>query len=330
MEPTSRSPVPEPVGIRGMSGRIAVVRNPRSHRNRKTRDDAAHHPDILFAAPPSKDALAGELTRMAAAGIDLLIIDGGDGAVRDVPTRGIGVFGDAWPRLMVLPKGKTNALAVDLGMPGKLSLDEALARLPGAHTVRRSPLRIERTDVVAPPVMGFILGTGVFDTAIAAGQVAHRFGAFQGLAVAVTVGFGVVQALFGFGRTPWRAVSRTRILLGAERRELGDPADPVGQTRFAAGFSTLDGFPLGMKPFADEPGPIRCIAVDRPVRRVMALAPAILMGLDRPFLRGLGVHRGSAEQVALDVGARFIVDGEGYAPGRYDVRLGPQLEFLVP
>lgn len=330
METTSLAPVSEPGGDRAAPWRIGVVRNPRSHRNRNVAQDPSRHPDILFSDPPSKDALAGELERMAAAGIDLLVIDGGDGTVRDVLTRGIGIFGENWPRMLVLPKGKTNALGIDLGMPAKLSLEAALARLSSARSVLRRPLRLDRVDAAVPPVLGFILGTGVFDTAIAAGQVAHRFGAFQGFAVAVTAGAGVLQALFGFGSTPWRAVSRTRILTGGIPAELPNLADPEGHSRFAAGFSTLAGFPLGMKPFANEPGPIRFLAVDRPRRRTMALAPAILMGLDRPWLGKLGVRRGSAEQFVLELGARFILDGESYAPGTYEVRLGPEIEFLVP
>ena len=41
----------------------------------------------------------------------------------------------------------------------------------------------------------------MFCIAIDAAQVTHRFGAFQGLAVGLTVGTGMVMALLGHGRT---------------------------------------------------------------------------------------------------------------------------------
>ncbi|MCB2076241.1 MAG: NAD(+)/NADH kinase [Novosphingobium sp.] len=310
--------------------RIGVVRNPRSHRNRGFSDGMETHPELMFTAPATREELTEALADFAARGLDLLIIDGGDGTVRDVLTRGGPIFGDNWPPMLVLPKGKTNALAVDLDMPSRMTLEDALASIPAARRVARRPMLIERQDETAPPVMGFILGAGVFNAAIDAGQVAHRFGAFQGFAVAVTAGFGVIQALFGFGRSRWRELVRMRILTGAERSAVANTNTGTGEERFASGFSTLDDFPLGMKPFADHRGGIRYLVLDRPRRRAMALAPAILMGLDKPWLEKLGVHRGAAEEIELDLGGRFILDGEAFPPGDYCMRLGPELTFLVP
>ena len=58
--------------------------------------------------------------------IDYLVVDGGDGTVRDVLTCGAGIFGESWPTLIVLPNGKTNALAADLGLPTNWSLSDAM------------------------------------------------------------------------------------------------------------------------------------------------------------------------------------------------------------
>jgi len=315
--------------------RIGMVRNPRSHRNARGSDAPvaaaqADLSDIEIAEPATREEIDEVLARFAARGIDLLIVDGGDGTVRDVLSRGLAAFGDAWPKLMVLPKGKTNALAVDLGMHGICTLDEAVAALPSAHTLERQPLLIEREDASAPPVMGFIMGAGVYTVAIEAGQVAHRYGAFQSFAVGVTAFAGIVQGLVGFGRTRWREPVPMRLFVGAEGRELPNALDPAGGLRFAAGFSTLRTFPLGMKPFAETAGSVRFLVYDRPLRRAMALAPAVLMGFDRPFLSRLGVHRGGAEQVTAELGCPFIVDGEAFPAGRYRITPGPRLQFIVP
>lgn len=309
--------------------RIGVVRNPRSHRNRGLAQRDGDEPGLLVTAPASRAELSQVLARFAAQGVELLVVDGGDGTMREVLSAGVSVFGDAWPSLLVLPKGKTNALAIDLGMPAKWSLDEALAAAPRMRSAVRRPILLERQDADGRAVMGFIMGTGVFDAAIAAGQVAHRFGAFQGFAVAVTALFGVLQALFGIGRSRWRALSGMRLTdSGGHDRVQSRHGAP--RRHFGGGFSTLGKFPLGMNPFAGAGPGIRYLIVDAPLRRVMALMPAVLMGLDRPFLQQLGVHRGAGHAFTIELDGSFILDGEAFPPGRYALRPGPELRFLVP
>lgn len=316
-----------------LPGPIGVVRNPRSHRNRANPQPLNERDGLLVAAPGSREDLAAELARFAALGVSQIVVDGGDGTVRDLLTRGDSVFGDNWPRLLVLPKGKTNALAVDLGMPGQMTLEEALARAGQARIVRRRALRIEHRDGTEPPVFGFIMGTGVFNAAIDAGQVAHRFGAFQGLAVGLAATFGMVMALIGIGRGPWRALSPTRIVT-AEDGELPRSRHGLVGQRFAAGLSTLTTFPLGMKPFAGanrEAGKaIAYLAIDAPLRRVVARVPLILAGAQGRHYPELGIHRGATRELEIELGGRFILDGESFPPGAYRVGLGPELEFLVP
>jgi hypothetical protein len=330
----AEEPAPQHDGIeapdRADGLRIAVVRNPRSHRNRGVVACLDNSPGVTCIEPNTREALSAALEKLALDGVDILIIDGGDGTVRDVLTRGLPFFGTHWPKLMVLPQGKTNALAVDLGATRRLTLEEAVTIAPAAGTVIRRPMLIEREDADAPPVMGFIMGAGAFTVAIDAGQTAHKLGAFQGLAVAITVAAGVVQALFGFGRTRWRERVAMRIFTGPGQQELPNAMDPDGGRRFASGYSTLKAFPIGMKPFADIAGDIRYLVFDKPLRRAMALAPAVLMGLDRPFLKKLGIHRGAAEEILIELGGSFILDGEAFPPGRYRLRLGPELAFCVP
>jgi len=313
--------------------RIGVVRNPRSHRNKGAAAAPAASEGVVVAAPASRKELGGVLAGFAEQGIGLIVVDGGDGTVRDVLTRGDAVFGDAWPRLMVLPKGKTNALALDLGMPAKMTLDAALGGLAGARIERRRALRIERIDGEGPPVFGFILGAGVFNAAIDAAQVTHRLGAFQGLAVGLTVVIGTVLALAGIGRGPWRALWPTRIVL-ADGGEMARSRHGRAGERWALGLSTLRTFPLGMKPFAgadaDGDSPIAVLAVDAPLRRVVARAPLILAGAGGARYAKLGVHRAASARLELELGGRFVLDGEIFPPGAYRIGLGPELEFLVP
>lgn len=313
--------------------RIGIVRNPRSHRNKRLARPPVETDRILIAAPPSREGLAAELARLAAHQVDLIVVDGGDGTVRDTLTQGAAVFGNAWPRLMVVPKGKTNALALDLDMPRRITLEEAIAGAAQGTVKRRHALRIEPLDHPAPPVFGFIMGTGVFNAAIDAAQVTHRLGAFQGFAVGLTVVSAITGALLGIGKGPWRALWPTRICAqdGAELPHSRHGRD--GQ-RWVAGFTTLTGFPLGMEPFAGmgggEPPTIACIAVDAPLRRVVARAPLILAGAHGPHYTALGVHHVEASSFTAELGSRFILDGEAFPPGAYRIALGPALDFVVP
>ena len=180
---------------------VGLVRNPRSHRNKGHDAVLAGRADVLLAEPRTRAELEQSLAHFVSAGIGMLAISGGDGTVRDVLTRGAPLFADKWPVISVLPQGKTNALALDLGIGSRPALDDAIAAAKRGQFVARRPIVVSDRDGAARDRWGFIFGAGVFNAAIDAGQVAHRFGAFQSFAIGVTAMFGMGQALFGFGRT---------------------------------------------------------------------------------------------------------------------------------
>jgi hypothetical protein len=307
---------------------IGVIRNPRSHRNKGRIPEMSDNPNVLTQAPQTRAELAGILAGFKAQGIDLLAVDGGDGTVRDVLTCGAAVYGDSWPPLVVLPKGKTNALAVDLGLPNEWSLPEALELFRQGRLVERKPILVDQPDGANGQVMGFILGAGLFTVATQAGQTAHRYGAFNSFAVALTAVFGIVQALFGIGDSPWRKLSAMRLYAnGAEvpRSIHGEP-----HRRYAVIWSTLETFPLGMKLFGKVKGVLKYGALDMPLRRVVLLLPFLFAGWDKPLFARLGIHRGAAEEAHIEVEDRFILDGEAFPAGRYRLRTGPLLKFVAP
>ncbi len=310
---------------------VGLVRNPRSHRN-KGRDAAlAGRADVLLAEPRTRAELEEALARFAAVGIGMLAISGGDGTVRDVLTRGAPLFADNWPVIAVLPQGKTNALALDLGVGRRPDLDDAIAATRQGRFVTRRPIIISDQDGEARDRWGFIFGAGVFNAAIDAGQVAHRFGAFQSFAIGVTALFGMGQALFGLGRTPWRKLYRmtfTDVATGISLPH-SDPASPG--SRYIAGFTTLRRFPLGMKLLAgvEDEQSIGYFMVDAPRRRALARVPAAAMGRHGPALARLGMHRGSGEAFDVVLEDGFILDGERFPAGAFRMSAGPELRFAV-
>jgi diacylglycerol kinase (ATP) len=324
----SRRAVSRPAGSAPLVG---IVRNPGSHRNRGYEAELVDQPNILTATPQTRGELQSVLTRFAERGIDYLAIDGGDGTIRDVLTCGAGIFGNIWPRLIILPKGKTNALAVDLGVPEQWPLTEALAAARNGRTVERRPLAVAAPDDDAVrEVHGFVLGAGVFTKATQAGQQAHRWGAFNGLAVALTIAWLLLKTVFGRGHSDWREGTRMILRRGRCGPELAHSGHGGRNQRFFLLASTLQRFPLGLRPFGQPRPGLKLALIDSPLRRVMALIPPILVGFGRRRAEALGIHRVDGDEFEVDLGDRFILDGESFPAGRYLLRQGPRLRFVVP
>ncbi|MDD3800500.1 MAG: diacylglycerol kinase family protein, partial [Novosphingobium sp.] len=299
---------------------VGVIRNPRSHRNKGHMPELEGQHNVVTASPPTRGELVRVLAGFAERGIDLLAVDGGDGTVRDVLTCGAAIFGDRWPQMIVLPKGKTNALAVDLGLPADWTLPEALAATRNGRIVERQPVAIGQADGQGAQVYGFVFGAGIFTTATQAGQTAHRYGAFNSVAVGVTAAAGVLQALFGVGASPWRKTTGMRIFTGGSGREVPHSGYGDAERRYAMAFSTLQRFPAGLNPFGRFRPGLRFVVLDAPLRRVVALVPGLLTGWDRPGFARLGVHRGATDEALVELDDSFILDGEAFPGGRY--RLG--------
>jgi hypothetical protein len=238
------------------------------------------------------------------------------------------VFGDTWPAIVVLPKGKTNALAVDLGLPNVWSLREALEAIRRGKTVVRRPLIVTGAGDEAAQVQGFILGAGMFTMATQAGQQAHRWGAFNSFAVGLTTAWVILQTLFGGAVNLWRRGTAMR--LTANGRELPRSRHGSPDERFIVLASTLERFPLGMRPFGRSRPGLKLAVVDAPVRWLLALLPLMLAGLDKPFMRRNGFARVDVDELELELGDRFILDGECFPAGHYRLRQGPELRFVVP
>jgi hypothetical protein len=323
------------VRAEGQAPVVGVIYNPRSHRNLGADFDCGLSPDVHIARPGDRSQLPAALADFAARGIDLLVINGGDGTVRDVLTCGRPIFGDDWPAIAVLPKGKTNALTVDLGIPDNWTLQDAIHALDHGGRVFRRPIEVAPLDQTDPAatlsrVSGFILGAGAFTTATRAGQSAHRLGAFNSLAVGVTAVWALVQSLFAGRSNPWRKGARMRIGLGAGDVPMahsgrGDP--DMRQILFA---STLECLPAGIRPFGFLKNGLKLVAVDQISRRTTALIPLVLLGKLRDGLRERGIHQLAATQFTLSIDDQFILDGEAFPAGDYRVEQGPELAFVSP
>jgi hypothetical protein len=314
----------------GQAPTVGVIYNPRSHRNLGADFDCGVCPHVHIAQPNERGQLPLALADFAAKDIDLLVINGGDGTVRDVLTCGQAIFGDDWPAIAVLPKGKTNALTVDLGVPDDWTLQDAIDALDHGSRVYRRPMTVARMDDPGSRVAGFILGAGAFTKATQAGQSAHKLGAFDSMVVAVTALWALLQSLFATRSNPWRQGARMRIGLGAADAPMahsghGDPE--MRQLLFA---STLERLPAGIKPFGALRSGLKLAAIDQISRRSTALIPLVLTGTVRNGLRERGIHQLAATHFSLAIEDQFILDGEAFPAGQYLIEQGPELAFVAP
>ena len=311
---------------------VGLIRNPRSHRNGGASgqvEPRSPGATIISHAPERRGELVAILAEFAAARIDLLAIDGGDGTVRDVLTCGAGAFGENWPPLIVLPHGKTNALAHDLGIGRNWTLEDALVAAKRGSLVRRRPLVVAHADQPQARISGFVLGGGVFAKTIELGQRAHGAGAFNSAVVGVTALWSLARMLLGGAGDRWRRTTPMRIadVGGSELAHRGGgPADE----RFMLIASTLKTLPVNLRPFGPAQGNLRMMVLDNSRRALLACLPLIAAGRAGRTARRLGYHGLGGEAFELNLGERFILDGEAFPAGRYHLSAGQPLRFVAP
>lgn len=299
--------------------RAGVIWNQKSHRN-KGAGRAPLPDDVLDVAPEAESELFAALRRFAADGVNLVVIDGGDGTIREVLTRLPEAYGGRYPLLAIVPNGKTNALALDLGVPIGASLEGLLAAARSSKPAkRRNCLEVLRPGQALPERRGFLFGLGAFVRGTELAQENHRRGFFDNAAIGVTIAGAAARTLLGGPSDPWRR---------GERAELSFARDQ--QMWFLVLASTLKRFPLGLKPFGEPHEGLKVLAVEAPPRRLVRAVSAILQGRDPPWLAAQGYRRDDLAAFDLDFPGDFVLDGEIFEGGALSLRQGPELEFVIP
>lgn len=300
--------------------RVGVIWNRRSHRNQGV-GRAPLPEDVLDIVTEEPALLFGGLRRFAAEGVELVVVDGGDGTVREVLTRLPEAYGGRIPKLAIVPSGKTNALAIDIGSPLGTTLEQLLAAVQaGKPLKRRHCLEIIRPGQATPERRGFLFGLGAFVRATELAQRNHGLGFFDGAAIAVTLGGAAAGTLLGGNSDPWRRGETANLSFGG----------PEPRDWFLVLASTLKRLPLGLKPFGEPREGLKILSVEARPRRLLRALPVILRGDSAPWLTGAGFERHDLDRFDLNLRGDFVLDGEIYEGGDLSVRRGPELEFVIP
>lgn len=258
-----------------------------------------------------------------------MVIDGGDGTVREVMTALAGVFGANQPALAVMPSGNTNLIVGDTGgIPvGRAGLEHLLHALAGERPLReiwRPALDVTWPDAPARRVRGMLFGAAAFTHGVAlANQSLSPIGIHHRSAVALSVAVMLRRALFGG--------FRRHLLAGEEMVVRTDGGREVGGRHFLVMVTPLDRLVFGLWPFAETgDGPLHWLDVTAPPRHLLRVAAAALHGRTPRRLAEYGHGSGRTTEVVLRSAHPFVVDGDRFEPNGADVRLSasPPLRFL--
>ncbi len=189
---------------------VALLSNPHSTGNRsllpEVRCFCARNPDVFHYEVEEIGQISKALEVIARIKPKVLIINGGDGTVQSALTELYhgGHFDGVPPPVAVLPNGKTNLIALDLGSEGDpiVTLQRIIELAKGdltEHVVVRELIALSDGSENAKPVLGMFLGgAGLAETILYCRHKIYPLGLpnglshfIAGLAVFFTLVFGL-------------------------------------------------------------------------------------------------------------------------------------------
>jgi len=297
--------------------RVALLSNPRATGNRsllpRVRSFCAQHSDIFHYEVERADQIGLAMKRIARVKPRVLVINGGDGTVQAALTEihNGGHFGDEPPPVAVLPNGKTNLIALDLGAQGDPL--EALERVleiarsdMDRHIVERELIALSDGSVGGKPVLGMFLGgAGLADTMLYCRHNLYPLGLPNGVAHALALILGLLGVIFGawLRFLPPRA---NRLTVSVKRS-----GQMHGQFAFLM-VTTLQRllFKGHMPGAGPRTGAMQLLVIDRDFRALVGCFIEAVRGkLGRRHLRGVHFERGDEIRIEGEH-QNVILDGE--------------------
>jgi hypothetical protein len=297
--------------------RVAILSNPSSTGNRsllpRVRSFCAERRDIFHYEVEHADQIGKALKTIARVKPKVLVINGGDGTVQAALTElhHGGHFGANPPPVAVLPNGKTNLIALDLGAEGDpiqaLERVLELARTDMVpHIVSRELISLSDGIAGRRPVLGMFLGgAGLADTILFCRHKIYPLGLPNGFAHVLTVLAAIVSLILGI-----RAA-----FLPPKPAPVKVPV--VTQGELHGSFSLLLVTTLHrlllkgqVRSAGDHVGALQLIVVERsPLALIRGIAAAVLgrLGSSRP--RGVHLEYGDEIRIEGDHSS-VILDGE--------------------
>jgi hypothetical protein len=300
--------------------RLGLISNLRSQRNKRgiapLRELVAGREDVLHRELEGIDGLPEALAEFAAAEVNLLAINGGDGTVQAVASLLINrpPF-DERPPLAVLSGGMTNMIAEDVGRRGKpaANLRQLLLRLEREDWRKRLAERAMvgmRLTPEAAPVYGTFFGTSAIYRAILYTRRAiHPMKVESNLAAGIALARLLLGRAFGGGATE-------RILEGEEIAvTFGDGAEDSGRHLLSL-VTGMERLILHSRPFWGEgTGALHYTRISDPAPRLLRNGCRLLYGgADREPRPREAYFSRKADSMSFNLSQPFTLDGELFTP----------------
>ncbi len=270
------------------------------------------------------------LRDLAAAGVEHLIINGGDGTVHAT----IGELVERspfaeMPRLTLVGGGMTNVIAHDVGSPDspvdaiRRILDCLRADDPGS-VQHRHALALKRGGHERAEY-GFLAGAvGFYQGTLLSRRDMHRVGFRQVLATKAGILWSVIRLLL-HGEGDRSGLKGERVAIGLN----GQP--PREAPYFLILATTLDRLMPGVMPFwGHDHGEIKLTTIASPPKRFGFAALPVVRGNPRPWMRQAGYSSTCADRISLRLNSPVVLDGEIYDSGPHghvELSTGPAIAF---
>jgi diacylglycerol kinase family enzyme len=277
------------------------------------RSFCAEHKDIFHYEVERADQVGDALRTIVRVKPTVLVINGGDGTVQAALTEIFngGHFGDSPPPVAVLPNGKTNLIAHDLGADGDpiAALERVLeiARSDlDPHIVQRELIALSGGTADGKPVLGMFLGgAGLADTMLYCRHKIYPLGLPNGLAHFLALMLGLVSVAAGrrisFGPVRAKAL-RVSVL---RQRELNGQFSVLMVTTLQRLL-----FKSHMPGASTRTGAMQLLVIDRSILALLRALTAALRGrLGRYRVTGVHLERGDEIRIEGDH-SNVILDGE--------------------
>ncbi len=299
---------------------VALLSNPHSTGNRSLLPDVrcfcARNRDIFHYEVEEVGQIARALEMIARVKPKVLVINGGDGTVQAALTELYhgGHFEGTPPPVAVLPNGKTNLIALDLGVEGDplVALASILELSRGdltPHVVPRELIALSDGSENARPVLGMFLGgAGLAETILYCRHKIYPLGLPNSISHLITALAAMASVVFGLkaGFLP-KKTEAIRISLLRDGEIKG---------RFSVLIvTTLEKLLLGGRVEGGQAGQLKLMAVDHRPWVVLRMVFASLRGmLGKQRLEG--VHITNGDIIRIDGGrSNVILDGEVFEAG---------------
>lgn len=272
------------------------------------RETARSVPGCVYREASDAAGFRSAVQEFAGAGIDTLIIAGGDGTAHGVLTAIFqsGAFSHP-PCVALVPAGTTNMTARDLGIDGPprrvlANFVDNVRSVRGAVRAYRPMLRIQLPG--GDTLFGMFFGAGVIATGVQYFSDHVRRLGWTGEAAS-----GIVVARFLAALLSGRAVAASDCVRAAVEMD----GSNRGESDYVAIVATtLHRLLLGMRPYwGREPRPVHASFIRRSPRRLWRSLPCVLTG--RAGLReadGYASH--NLSDLALFMDANIVIDGQIY------------------